>query len=201
MPSSVLHDEIPHSILFPNQPLFCRPPRVFGCVCFVYILTPGQDKLSTKAMKCVFLCYSWLQRGYRCHCLDTHRYFVFADVTLFENSSMFLITHPPSSDVISLSILYLVSDTSPIPLATPPRLLHVFTRRPHTDIGPPPNSSLMAPSSTTSVLSSPNVLPITIRRGTRSSRKPHPICNLLPLFTKFCLCFYFVFCFYSTNFA
>ena len=39
--SSVLHDQIPHSILQPNQPLFCLPPRVFGCVCFVHILTLG----------------------------------------------------------------------------------------------------------------------------------------------------------------
>ena len=53
MPSFVLHDQIPHSILLPNQPLFCLPPRVFGCVYFVNILTPGQDKLSTKAMKCL----------------------------------------------------------------------------------------------------------------------------------------------------
>ena len=41
MLSSVLHDQIPYSIIFPNQPLFCLPPRVFGCVCFVYILTSG----------------------------------------------------------------------------------------------------------------------------------------------------------------
>ena len=39
MPSSVLHDRIPHSVLLPNQPLFCLPPRVFGCVCFLHILT------------------------------------------------------------------------------------------------------------------------------------------------------------------
>ena len=58
--SSILHDQIPYSILFPNQPLFCLPPRVFGCVCFVHILTPGQDKLSAKATKCVFLGYSRL---------------------------------------------------------------------------------------------------------------------------------------------
>ena len=58
MPSSILHDQIPHSILFPNHPLFCLPPRVFGCVCFVHILTPGQDNLSAKATKCVFLGYS-----------------------------------------------------------------------------------------------------------------------------------------------
>ena len=55
MPSSVLHDQIPHSIPFPNQPLFRLPFRVFGCVCFVHILTPGQDKLLAKATKCVFL--------------------------------------------------------------------------------------------------------------------------------------------------
>ena len=40
MPSSVSNDKIPHSILFPNQPLFGLPTRVFGCVCFVHILTP-----------------------------------------------------------------------------------------------------------------------------------------------------------------
>ena len=72
MPSSVLHDKIHHSILFPNQPLFCLPPRVFGYVCFVHILTPGQDKLSAKAMKCVFLGYSRFQRGYPCYSPDTH---------------------------------------------------------------------------------------------------------------------------------
>ena len=41
IPSSVLHDQIPHSILLPTQPLFYLPPRVFGCVCFVHILTLG----------------------------------------------------------------------------------------------------------------------------------------------------------------
>ncbi|RVW70458.1 Retrovirus-related Pol polyprotein from transposon RE2 [Vitis vinifera] len=46
MPSSVLHNQIPHSLLFPDQPLYFLPPRVFGCTCFVHILTPGQDKLS-----------------------------------------------------------------------------------------------------------------------------------------------------------
>ncbi|RVW39612.1 Retrovirus-related Pol polyprotein from transposon RE1 [Vitis vinifera] len=72
MPSSVLHDQIPHSLLFPDQPLYFLPPRVFGCTCFVHILTPGQDKLSAKAMKCLFLGYSRLQKGYRCYSLETH---------------------------------------------------------------------------------------------------------------------------------
>ena len=67
MSSSVLHHQIPHSVLLPNQLLFCLPPHVFGCVCFVYTLTSGQDKLSAKATKCVFLGYSHLQRGYQCY--------------------------------------------------------------------------------------------------------------------------------------
>ncbi|RVW45240.1 putative mitochondrial protein [Vitis vinifera] len=59
----LLHSHIPHSLLFPDQPLyFLSPRRVFGCTCFVHILTPGQDKLSAKAMKCLFLGYSRLQK-------------------------------------------------------------------------------------------------------------------------------------------
>ena len=72
MSSSVLHDKILHSIIFPNQPLFCLPPHVFGCVCFVHILILGQDKLSAKATKCVFLGYSRLQQGYRYYSPNTH---------------------------------------------------------------------------------------------------------------------------------
>ena len=67
MPSSVLHDQIPHSLLFPDQPLYFLPPRVFCCTCFVHILTSGLDKLSAKATKCIFLGYSRLQKGYRCY--------------------------------------------------------------------------------------------------------------------------------------
>ena len=112
MLSSVLHDKIPHSIRFPNQPLSCLPPRFFGCVCFVHVLTLGKGKLSAKTTKCVFLSYSRLQRGYCCYSLDTQQYFVFADVTAFENSSMFPITHPPSSNVISSSYSVFVSTLS-----------------------------------------------------------------------------------------
>ncbi|RVW45260.1 Retrovirus-related Pol polyprotein from transposon TNT 1-94 [Vitis vinifera] len=125
MPSSVLHDQIPHSLLFPDQPLYFLPPRVFGCTCFVHILTPGQDKLSAKAMKCLFLGYSRLQKGYRCYSLETHRYFISADVTFFEDSPFFSTTSEslPVSEVLPISIV------SP-PEAMPPRPLQVYHRRP-----------------------------------------------------------------------
>ena len=106
MPSSILHDQIPHSFLFPDQPLYFLPPRVFGCTCFVHILTPRQDKLSAKAMKCLFLGYSRLQKGYRCYSLETHRYFISADVTFFVDSPFFSTTSEflPVSEVLPLPI-------------------------------------------------------------------------------------------------
>ena len=71
--------------LFPSH---ANAPRVFGCTCFVHNLTPGQDKLTAKSLKCVFLGYSRLQKGYRCFSPDLHRYITSADVTLRDH-------HPP----------------------------------------------------------------------------------------------------------
>ena len=105
MPSSVLHDQISHSFLFPDQPLYFLP-RVFGCTCFDHILTSGQDKLSAKATKCIFLGYSRLQKGYRCYSLQTHRYFLSTDVTFFEDSPFFSSSESlPVTEVLLLPII------------------------------------------------------------------------------------------------
>ncbi|RVW63729.1 Retrovirus-related Pol polyprotein from transposon TNT 1-94 [Vitis vinifera] len=179
MPSSVLHDQIPHSLLFPDQPLYFLPPRVFGCTCFVHILTPGQDKLSAKAMKCLFLGYSRLSEGYRCYSLETHRYFISGDVTFFEDSPFFSTTSEslPVSEVLPLPI---VSPTDVVP----PRPLQVYHRRPRVAAPLPfveaPADSLPTPSASPApTLPSPDDLPIAIRKGTRSTRNPHPIYNFL----------------------
>ncbi|RVW33465.1 Retrovirus-related Pol polyprotein from transposon RE2 [Vitis vinifera] len=164
MPSSVLHDQIPHSFLFPDQPLYFLSPRVFGCTCFVHILTPGQDKLSAKAMKCLFLGYSRLQKGYRCYSLETHRYFISADVTFFEDSPFFSTTSEslPVSEVLLLPI---VSPTDVVP----PRPLQVYHRRPRVVAPLPfaeaPADSLLIPlASPAPALPSPNDLPIAVRK-------------------------------------
>ena len=180
MPSSVLHDQIPHSILLPTQPLFYLPPRVFGCVCFVHILTPRQDKLSAKATKCVFLGYSRLQRGYRCYSPDTNRYFISTNVTFFEYSSFFSSTVRPSApDVLSIPLV-LPSLNFPSP---PPdvvtRPLQVYTRRPRPPTGPRVDSSLMPLSSPASVPQLSDDLLIAIRKGTRFTSNPHPVYNFL----------------------
>ena len=180
MPSSVLHDQIPHSILLPTQPLFYLPPRVFGCVCFVHILTPGQDKLSAKATKCVFLGYSRLQRGYRCYSPDINRYFISVDVTFFEDSSFFSSTIRPSAPDVLFIPLVLPSLDFPSPppdVVTHP--LQVYTRRLRPPTGPRVDSSLMPQSSPAPVPQLSDDLPIAIRKGTRSTSNPHPIYNFL----------------------
>ena len=58
MPYSFIQDKVPHSVLFPNEPLFRTPPRDFGSNYFVHNLNPGLDTLYARAMKCVFLGYS-----------------------------------------------------------------------------------------------------------------------------------------------
>ena len=170
MSSSVFHDQIPHSILLPNQPLFCLPPCVFDCVYFVHILTPKQDKLSAKAMKCVFFGYSRLQRGYRCYSPNINRYFISANVTFFKNSSFFSsATHPPDSDVSSIPLVLPSPDFPSPPMDVVTRPLQVYTHHPRLPTESLADSSSMPPSSPAPVSQPPDDLPIVIRKGTHST--------------------------------
>ncbi|RVW36769.1 Retrovirus-related Pol polyprotein from transposon RE1 [Vitis vinifera] len=162
----------------PDQPLYFLPPRVFGCTCFVYILTPGQDKLSAKAMKCLFLGYSRLQKGCRCYSLETHQYFISADVTFFEDSPFFSTTSESlpvlKSCPFPLSphlMLCLLDHFRFIIVALVSLLLSLLLRHLLTHFYP---FSFTCPGS-----ASPNDLPIVVGKGTRSSRNPHPIYNFL----------------------
>ena len=160
--------------------LFYLPPRVFGCICFVHILTPGQDKLSAKATKCVFLGYSRLQRGYRCYSPDTKHYFISVDVTFFEDSSFFSsVVRPSASNVLSIPFALPSPDFPSPPPDVMPRPLQVYTRRPRPPTRPRVDSSLMPQSSPAPVPQPSDDLPIAIRKGTRFTSNPHPVYNFL----------------------
>ena len=88
--------------------------------------------------------------------------------------SFFAALMPPNLPLI-FPIPTLSSDSP----ATPPCPLQVYTCLPRTDTRPPDDSSLVAPSSTTLVLSSPADPPIAIRKGICSSHNPHPIYTFL----------------------
>ena len=176
----MLHDHIPHSLLFSDQPLYFLPPRVFGCICFVHILTPGQDKLSAKATKCIFLGYFRLHKGYRCYSPKTHQYFLSADVNFFEDSPFFSSSESlPVSKVLPLPII-----SPPIFDVMPSRPLQVYHRRHHVVVPLPfvevPVDLLPIPSaSPTPALPPIDNLPIALRKSNRSTSNPHPIYNFL----------------------
>ena len=107
-------------------PSFFLPLLVFGCTCFVHTLTLGQDNLSAKATKCIFLGYSRLQKGYRCYSPDTHRYFLSANVTFFEDSPFFSSSESlPISEVLPLPYISPPSDALSCPLQVYHRRHHV----------------------------------------------------------------------------
>ena len=64
MASTVLGGQIPYIVVSSDEPLFHLPPKIVGCLYYVYILGPGSDKLDHRSIKCVFLGYSYTQKGY-----------------------------------------------------------------------------------------------------------------------------------------
>ena len=61
------------------------PPHVFGCVAFVHLHKRQSNKLTHRALRCVFLGYAAYQKGYRCYHPPRKRMFVTMDVVFHED--------------------------------------------------------------------------------------------------------------------
>ena len=92
MPLSVLNWATSYHKLFPNNPLFPIDPKVFGCICFVRDVCPQVFKLDLKSLKCIFVGYSRVKKGYRCYCPTLRCYFMSTDVAFFENTPFSLLS-------------------------------------------------------------------------------------------------------------
>jgi len=57
---------------------------MFSIVYVLSMMFPDLDKLPTRTIKCVFLGYYRLQKGYECYSHEIQKYYLFAYVTLFE---------------------------------------------------------------------------------------------------------------------
>ena len=171
MPSSVLNWGTPYHILFPKKPLFPIEPPIFGCTCFVRDVRPRVSKLDHKSLKCIFLGYSRVQKGYQCYCHSLCRYLVSADVKFFENVPF---SSPPThtsqgeandllvytiASLVASPVPALVKPTPPIPAPVKPPITQVYTRRQNPPIsGPPPTASTSDPVPD-------DDLPIDLRKG------------------------------------
>jgi len=177
MPSSVLENKIPHSILLPHESLHLLPPKVFGSTCFVHNFSPGLDKLSARSHKCVFLGFTRSQKGYKYFSPLLNRYFIFADVTFTESSFYFKSSSSPLMSSSNQTHIPIVCDShvmSNVPIESPPSPpLKVYSRR-QTSQSLPSDSPLV-PDIPPSL--APTVEPdlsVAIRKGIRSTRNPSP---------------------------
>ncbi|CAM8988176.1 unnamed protein product [Rhodiola kirilowii] len=120
------------SMQSPLERLFKEPPdyaffKVFGCACWPNLRPYNNHKLQFRSMKCVFLGYSSLHKGYKCLHIPTNRTYISRDVIFDESSFPFsesshLTAFPDSesSSSIPLQILMHPQDNTqlnPTPLA------------------------------------------------------------------------------------
>ena len=137
--------------------------------CFVRDVRPHASKLDPKSLKCIFLGYSRVQKGYRCYCPSLRRYLVTADVTFLENAYFSqdpIHTSQGEDDNLLVYALTLPTPVSVPPLTKPP-ITQVYTRCQHPPVSSPP----LAASTSDPVLS--DNLPIALRKG--KSQCAHPI--------------------------
>lgn len=89
MLSQVLKFQTPISLFsacFPHRKLISSIPiKIFGCTTFAHIHSQHRSKLDPKAIKCIFLGYSPIQKGYKCYDPISRKTFVSFDVTFHEH--------------------------------------------------------------------------------------------------------------------
>ena len=146
MLSFVLNWVTPFQTLFPHKSLFPNESRVFGCTCFVRDVRLHVSKLDHKSLKCIFLGYSQVQKGYRCYCPSLHKYMVSANVTFLENTSFSQDPIHTGQGECDVLLVYTLTSpaTSSVPLLTKPPIIQVYARRQHRLVlSPPPTISTL----------------------------------------------------------
>ena len=148
MPLSVLNWVTPYHQLFPNNLLFLIDPNVFGCTCFVRNVRPQVSKLDPKSLKCIFVGYSRVQKGYRCYCPTLRRYFMFTDVAFFETTLFSLpstVTNKGEEEdllVYTLTSLIVSPEPASVSAQVKPPIAQVYTRHQHPPVSNPPPVAL-----------------------------------------------------------
>ena len=169
MPSLVLNWDTLYHIFFPNKPMFPIELWIFRCTRFVRDVRPRVFKLNPKSLKCIFLGYSQVHKGYTCYCPSLRRYLVSTDVTFLENAPFFQVPIHTSQGEYDDLLVYTLASPAPAfmsPLTKPP-ITQVYTRRQHPHVSSPPLAA-----STLDPISNNDLL-IALRKGKRQC--VHPI--------------------------
>ncbi|RVW62844.1 Retrovirus-related Pol polyprotein from transposon TNT 1-94 [Vitis vinifera] len=188
--------DIPYKAIHPQKSLFPLAPRIFGCTCYVRDTRPFVTKLDPKALQCVFLGYSRLQKGYRCFSPDLNKYLVSTDVVFSEDTSFFSSPTSSASEEDEEWLVYQVVNSRPTvgqssvvdsdaslahsspvvnipPAPAKPPIVQVYSRRPvTTDTCPAPAPSSSDPSSDLD-------LPISLQKGKRHCKSIYSIAKFV----------------------
>ena len=167
-PSSILDWATPFQTLLPHKPLFPDEPWVFWCTCFVYDVRPHVFKLGPKSLKCIFLGYSRVQKGYRCYCPSLRRYVVSVDATFLENDPFFPDPIHTSQREDDDFLVYTLASPAYafVPPLTKPPITQVYAQCQQPPVSSPP----LTTSTSNSVLS--DDLPIALRIGKHQCTHP-----------------------------
>lgn len=95
-PSTLLNGKTPYEFLYSSAPHFDKL-KVFGCLCYTHKKSRDKDKFGARSQKCVFVGYSYGQKGWRVYDLEKKEYFVSRDVVFYETEFPFARTDVPVS--------------------------------------------------------------------------------------------------------
>ena len=132
-PSSVLNGKTPYEVITGKQPPYDHL-RVFGCLCFAHNQHRQGDKFASRSRKCVFVGYSYGQKGWKLYDLEKRSFFVSRDVKFVEDQFP-LGSCSPSTDATPTIVR---PHSIPVDLVAEEEALH--------DIGPPAET-LLEPTS------------------------------------------------------
>ncbi|CAL1381785.1 unnamed protein product [Linum trigynum] len=179
-PTPVLHNKSPFEILFSIPPDYSNL-RVFGCLAFATNTESHKPKFAPRAVKAVFLGYTFGVKGFKLYDLATHSVFTSRDVEFNESEFPFL----PSSDNTTTPAAtsspidhlppFFFDDDLPLPQdhnvheTSDPDYLHSPSPSP---VPSPPASPIHTPPPAPPLPSSPPTLPIALRKAPRVTRPP-----------------------------
>jgi transposase InsO family protein len=155
LPTPLLNNTTPYEALFHSPPNYSLL-KVFGCACWPNLRPYNSNKLQPRSIRCVFLGYSPIHKGYKCLHISSGRVYISRDVVFEEKIFPFNIgptPHVPAPTPTHIGL----------PLLTIPTLCPNPSPRPNPS--PLPNLTPSAQNPQT-LSSSPN--------STATSVVPHP---------------------------
>ena len=103
LPSKVVNFETPMERLLKEKPSYSSL-RIFGCACWLNLRPFNSRKLAFRSIRCVFLGYSSLHKGFKCLEPSTGRVYISRDVVFDETVFPFASMHPNAGALLRKQI-------------------------------------------------------------------------------------------------